>query len=333
MITHHPELITSNLIGQRIFAGLAALVLGALWLNRIQAVEPNAVPFRLAFSRSMFTDVNDNDAKAAIKVWGQTVAKERGIPTDPEPTILEGVPALSRALQNQQVDGVGMTLVEYEVLSREVRFTPIFVSYSAGRVTERYVLLTHQENRITSLADLCGRSLVVYENPRVCLAQPWLDTLLVQQGFKPAAEFVGKITRNNKLSKTVLPVFFHQSDACLVTRSGFETMAELNPQVSKQLKIIATSPEVVPSVFCFRADYGPAFKEALFASVRELHKTPAGQQVLTIFHSDRIEDQPASCLDSAMELLATHRKVCGSAPASSIAFHTPLSAVKEAVVK
>jgi len=99
-------------------------------------------------------------------------------------------------------------------------------------------------------------------------------------------------------------------DACMVTRRGFETMAELNPQVGRQLKIVATSPELVPAVFGLRADYNPSYKPQLLAALSELQKSPAGQQVLTIFHCDRIEESPVSCLESALELVATHARLC-----------------------
>ena len=59
------------------------------------------------------------------------------------------------------------------------------------------------------------------------------------------------------------------TDACVVARTGFETMCEINPQIGKQLKVIASSPEVVPAVFCFRADYSPPFKEDLLAGLRD----------------------------------------------------------------
>jgi phosphonate transport system substrate-binding protein len=198
-----------------------------------------------------------------------------------------------------------------------VRFAPIFVTYNGGRTREQYLVLVHLDAKLDRLADLRGRNLTVHQNSRVCLAQPWLDTLLVKEGAKPAAEWLGKLTQCPKLSKVVLPVFFHQSDACVVTRTGFETMCELNPQIGKQLKVIARSPEVVPAVFCFRANYAPSFKEDLFAGVRDLHQTMAGQQVLTVFQSEKIEDQPASCLDSALEMLATHDRLCGGTNATA----------------
>ncbi|MHB1308462.1 MAG: hypothetical protein ACYC23_15395, partial [Limisphaerales bacterium] len=50
----------------------------------------------------------------------------------------------------------------------------------------------------------------------------------------------------------------------------------------------------------------------LFAGIRDLHKSVAGQQVLTVFQSEKIQDEPASCLDSALELLERHTQLTAS---------------------
>jgi phosphonate transport system substrate-binding protein len=300
-------------------AWLAVLPVVATRSSPGREANPRIVPFRVAFSTSMFAEVNENDARAAVKIWGQTVAKERGIPTEAETRVLKGITELRQALRAGLVDGVAMTTVEYAQLKDEVRFDPIFVTVNAGRATEEYVLLVHEASKMSSLADLRGRRLGFHSNPRACLAQPWLDTLLVRNGFKPAAEFAGTITQNSKLPRAVLPVFFRQSDACVVTRSGFETMCELNPQLAQQLKVIATSPEVIPGLFCFRADYRPPFRDQLLANVCELHRNPAGQQMLTLFLSERIEERPASCLSATLELLAEHARLCGPGAETAIA--------------
>lgn len=268
---------------------------------------------RVGFSSAMFVEVNENDAKASVKAWGQSVAKERGIPTNPETCIYDGTPALLAALRNKSVDVVAVTMIEYAVLSREIHFAPIFVTTAGGQTREQYLVLVNRDNGIERLSDLRGRSLAFHENARDCLAQPWLDTQLITETGKSTADWLGKITQSPKLARVVLPVFFHQCDACVVDRTGFETMCELNPQVGKQLKIIAQSPAMVPAVFCFRADYAPAFKEQLFQGIRDLNKSATGQQLLTIFQSEKIEDEPASCLDSALALLARHAKLTGAA--------------------
>jgi phosphonate transport system substrate-binding protein len=279
-------------------------LLAAVFMRVSQAAAPASSLFRLGFSHSLFTDVNENDAEAAVKVWGQTIAKERGISTETASHIFQDTPELLKALQSKSVDAVGISMVEYAELSQAVRFNPIFVTYNSGRTREQYLLLVHRDSKLERLADLRGRSLVFHLNSRACLAQPWLDTLLLQEDGLPAAGWFGKITRSPKLAQVILPVFFHRIDVCVATRTEYETMCELNPQIGQQLKILARSPEVVASAFCFRADYAPAFKEQLFVALRDLHKSPAGLQVLTLFQSERIEDQPASCLDSALGLLA-----------------------------
>jgi phosphonate transport system substrate-binding protein len=293
------------------------ILLIVLFLRMGQAAETNSEHLRLAFSSDLFTEVNENDARASVKVWGLTVTQERHIPVEPETMIFRDTASFRKALLNEEVDAVGITMLEYKALYQEVPFDPIFATYNAGQATVQYVLLVHEDSHFGDLADLRGRSISLEANPRSCLVRPWLDTILAQHGLKRTEQFFGKITADAKISKVLLPVFFHQCDACVVTRSGFETMAELNPQVARQLKAVATSPVVVPVLFCFRANYAPSFKENLMTGVRELHTTPAGLQVLTVFQSERTEIEPAGFLDGTLEFLALHDRVCGATNTST----------------
>ena len=185
---------------------------------------------------------------------------------------------------------------------------PLFVAYVNGKVEEEVVLLAHRDSGIESVEDLKGAT-DHYRNPRASLAVCWLDSVLLEKGLRSTAEFLGLVYQNTKLSSVVLPVFFRRSDSCLVTRSGFDTMSELNPQIGKALKVLATSPKVVPILLCFRADYAPAFKDKILAGLRDLHLSPAGQQVLTIFQSEKLEEMPTSGLQSALDLLARREKL------------------------
>ena len=85
----------------------------------------------------------------------------------------------------------------------------------------------------------------------------------------------------------------------MITGTSFEIMSELNPQVGRQLRVLAESPAFVPSAFGFRTDGMNSYREQMMAEIRELPNFPAGQQILTLLQGDRIEKQPVSCLDSA----------------------------------
>ncbi len=257
----------------------------------------------------MFADVNENDAKAAVKVWTQILINERGVPVDPDARLLNGVAGIAEAFRGGLIDGIAMQTDEYVALHETIAFGTFIPNMRNGQPTEEYVVLAHRESGVSRLADLKGRNLSFLQSPKMSLAFPWLETLLLQENFGRMDGFFGQITRANKLSKVVLPVFFQKIEACVVTRHGFDTMRELNPKVGQQLKVVAASPPFVTGGFYIRSTYSSIFKEKILREIEQMHLSPAGQQVLTIFQSEKLERRPISILDNAVELVATHRRL------------------------
>lgn len=272
------------------------------------AEEPSAPPgardtLRLGFSYSMFIGVNENDAKASIKALGTTMVRERGIPAEPEPYLLSGTDAIATAARTGEVDAFSVTTEEYWVLAREVGFDRFVMAVKNGDPTEQYLLLVHRASGVTELAGLRGKRLAVFQNSRMSLGKVWLEVALAKAGQPLAAEHFGSVIDQPKLSKAVLEVFFRQTDACLVSRRGFATMSELNPQVGTQLVALATSPALVPAVFPFRTDFNPTLKEKSLREMSLVHTTAAGQQALMIFQVGQVAERPATDLASALALL------------------------------
>ena len=274
-----------------------------------RADEPAPAPFRIGFSSACFTEVNENDGKAAVKVWAQALARERGIPADPQPRILKGVGEIAGALTNKLVDAINLTTEEYWALHGQVALNQSIFSVRDNAIEEEYVLLVHRASGLQRLADLHGRSVGIHQGPRAALAQAWLETLLLQEGFGFTTNFFGRIVLVPKITKVVLPVFFRQMDACVVTRKGFETMIELNPQTGQQLKTLAVSPPVGPFLFCFRADYVSPIRTQIIGEIGNWHTTPAGRQILTIFQCEGLAERPIAAINSTLELLTTHAKL------------------------
>jgi len=293
---------------------MAGVMLASSLMLPLEAGEPLAQevdhPFRVAFSARMFTGVNENDARAAVKVWSITLGQEQGIPVDSETRILSGANVIATAVQNNEIDCITLTTDEYWSFRKQVLLGPFVMGLKRGLITEEYLVLVRADSSLKQIGDLRGRSLAIFENPRTCLAPFWLDTLLLKNGLNRAEKFCGKVVRMNKLNNVVLPVYFKQTDACLVTRDGFQTMTELNPQIGKQLKIIAQSPPFVPSVFCFRGNYTSKNRDKLRASIGNVHKSVAGKQTITLFQSESLVERPVTALDSACELLDTYQQLC-----------------------
>jgi phosphonate transport system substrate-binding protein len=269
----------------------------------------NVEPVRIAFTSRMFTDVNRNDVQAAVKAWAQALAEEHHLPMNAEPIILSGLPDLRKALLAGSIDAVTATTEEYLGLEPELRGTNLFMSSVAGRFTEEYLLLVRTDSGFGDLRALHGRNLILFDSARASLAPLWLDLVLSKQGLGAAAEYFGRIQKAAKPANVVLPVFFRKQDACIVTRSSFDTMCELNPQVRSQLSILGTSPELVPALCFLRRTYNSPLREQLKSAWRGLDKSPAGTQLLTLFHCDRLSEVAPALLSTARELVEAHQRL------------------------
>jgi phosphonate transport system substrate-binding protein len=283
-----------------------------LQAGSLAVADTNRV-LHLGFSSTVFGNVNENDAKAAMKIWTQAIAKERGALIPTESQVLNGDEAIASAVRNKLIDAVTMTVEEYWVLGRAFMSTNAILGANAGLATEEYLLLVRRDGSFGRIDDLRGRSLAFFQNARTSLAPVWFETLLLKSGLGKTPQFCGRVTHGTKLTQAVLSVFFRQADACVVTRRGFETMIELNPQVGQQLKILVSSPPIVPVVFVFRADYADPFEDEIIAEIENVHSTVADQQVLTLFQCDGLQVRPISVLDTALELLATHARLSDAA--------------------
>lgn len=285
---------------------LAGFVFSA-WGNETLKDE---APFRVGFSLTSFGDVNENDATAAVRVWARALATERGIPADPQPKVLRDIAEIEAALTNKTIDAINLSAEEFATLRERVPLQDCVVSVKGNSVTEEYVLLVHRSGRIAKLADLRDHKLGLLNGSRTALIPAWLETTLASEHLGRLNKFCSQIITAPKVSKLVLPVFFKQLDACVVTRNGYETMVELNPQVGQQLKVLASSPPLVPALFCFRADYTSTVRKQVLDEIALWHTSAAGRQILTIFQSDSLEERPLNCLDTALELIRQHQELC-----------------------
>ncbi|ABA88265.1 ABC transporter, periplasmic substrate-binding protein [Syntrophotalea carbinolica DSM 2380] len=258
----------------------------------------------------MFSQVNENDARAAIKVWIMTVAKDKNIPVDPDPHIQHSVDDLIQFGQNNAVDGFGLTTPEFPHLNRKIKIDRLALGVHKGKITEEYLILVRQDSGIKRVEQLRGRSINLLSSPRMSLALLWLDTILLESRQGQASIFFGTITRSSRPAQVTLPVFFGKTDACVISRTTFELMGELNPQLKHQLKILAASPAVIPTGFAFRAKRYDPIDSRIIEAMEQLGNTPAGRQILALTQSEHIKSCPVSCLNESLQLLNRYQRLC-----------------------
>ncbi len=290
----------------------AALVFMVVALARpIGAAEAQSAPFRLGFSYAMFTDVNENDARASIRGLAATISRERHIPADPDPLLLSGSDAIANALRNNRLDAVALAADEYWLVTREAGAVSdrCLVGVQQGDPADRYVVLVRKDRGFRSVSDLAGKKLTVLENYRLRLGFVWLEVLLAQKDLAPAAVHFRTVSHSPKLSKVVLDVFFGSADAALVTQRGFDAMVELNPQIGQQVSPLVLSSAYIASLFAFRSSMSPPDLDPLLREFSELHRTPAGQQALTIFQNGQVRECSADKLADTLALIDEYARL------------------------
>jgi phosphonate transport system substrate-binding protein len=254
-------------------------------------------------------EVNDDDANAAMKVWAESIVQKGVVRADTKVLIFTNLAHLSNTLCRQVVDGVSVSTTEFVAVRQEVASNHLVFSVIGGDIYEEYVLLVRIGSPIVKAKDLKSHSLNVLRQSRTCLAPMWLDEILLESGEGPANEICGRINEETKLTQAVLPVFFGKVDACLATKKGFATMCELNPQLGHELRLVAVSPKLIPSVFIFRNGYPELQQQHILDELTHAHLTATGQQILTVFQTERLEEQPLTVLDGTGKFLTQYRQL------------------------
>jgi hypothetical protein len=191
----------------RFFKGwLGGLCLLAL-VMAVSAADRTEKRFRYGVTRQMFGGVGENDFRAAIKVYIESVGKDRGVTID-VPETFNRVEEVGEALRTGQLDGASMTTEEYFQVRTDIASVHIFDEPTKKEPGEQYILLVLSGKDALDLSNLKGGNLVQFDNLRTSLSRMWLDVQLLERGLPAADSLFEKITRENKLSRAVLPVFF-----------------------------------------------------------------------------------------------------------------------------
>lgn len=286
---------------------LAGFMVPSVWAETADRRDEET-PVYVAFSAGMFPETNKNDAKAAIKVWADTLAQTKGLHFTAATEVYETLPALRKALDAGRADIVSVRIDEYlDTLHRWLE--PAFIGLRGKNATEEYLLITRKVVDTNNLGRLKGATLTMLDSGRTGLAGIWLDTVLLEHGLPASTGFFSEIKRVGKVSKAVLPVFFGQMMACLVTRSGFQTMVELNPQVGTQLAVVRSSPPVLPSLMCLSRSFSHGNRDEIEEALAELHLDNRGRQVLMLFGVDRLIACRAEDLDAARNIFRRYQQL------------------------
>ena len=278
--------------------------------------------YGIASSRSL-SNVNRNDARAALKAWFDIIARQKGFLLDSRVDIAEDVAEIRERLKGRSVDIIALSVPEYLEIEDMHLAIPLLTHVRGARTNPfySYLLLVNAASPATRIDGLRGKAVLEFSRSGSNTGAAWADVLLGRQKLGRAASFFASIKQSATAQNCILPVFFGSADACVVDEVSFNLAKEMNPQLGR-LRILATSGPVLDSLIITPVQPHPYHRELLDALVH-LHEDPRGRQVLLVFKADRLAAVQPDDLESARELwreygrLPAARAGLGSAPAES----------------
>lgn len=295
-------------------AGWLVFLLIAGVCGTVFASNAESRPLRLGMTSSLFNGRNENDILAALKVWAEVLTQERNVNMDSNIILFTSLDEAKAAVEAGSVDSLTLLISEYADISDGLLGGPFLRDETDGTVFDEFVVLSARTDSSWSWSDLRGKKIGVYDAPNVTIALNWLNAQLAGAGLGPVDQEAAVLNRNPKISSSVLSVFFGNSDACLVSRKGFEMMVELNPQVGEMVSVVASSPPILSSIFCFRSDLAEHEKADFAREITQLQETLTGQQVLCVFHADRMANVPENECQRSMDLFREWRQTMEKCP-------------------
>jgi phosphonate transport system substrate-binding protein len=264
----------------------------------------NPVTIQVGVATDVLLDVSPKDVRTVFDVWVRELAKEEGAVAEIRSLFLEDSAAMAAAIQRNEVDLVLLPTLDFLQLQRqETPIEPVRVGIAARTSLDAQLLLVHRGSLPQGLAGLSGKRLLVQPGAVGSLSRLWLDTVLAKQGLPESEHFFGQIRHGMRISQVVLPVFFRQAEAAVVKEASFLTVGEMNPQVSRDVVVLARSPALVHGIVGFNTQIAAGPRRLLTNGMQRMSTSAAGRQILTIFRINQLAPYESSQLVNVVEMV------------------------------
>lgn len=162
----------------------------------------------------------------------------------------------------------------WTLLSNKVKHTQLY-------------LISNKSSNINSFKDIKGKTITIKDEDLT--SEVWLDknSLLVnKKTYNKTLQDIKKVTKE---STTILNVFFKKTDLAIVTKNTWDTMVELNPSVTKKVKVIEKSEKIhFPFIGVFSKNADKKGKKSFIELSKDVLSLDGGEQISELLKFDTL---------------------------------------------
>lgn len=291
--------------------------LALFWIGQTGQVHAQEKPhaakgakeIRFAAFQGIYPNVNRKEGRMALELLMQKTIVKKSYPYTVALVFLDPGVDPVEVIQKGGHHFVTLSSIDYYKYRTALHLHPILIPSKTEQPTEQLLLLAANDQTLADIHRKDERSLVLETGTSGDLSKIWLDTSLLGQGYSDSIQFFTHVRRVSKPNRAVLPVFFNQADACIVSRHALDVIKELNPQIGRQIKILHQSHPLVRLMICATDKPSQEDIEKLVRESTRLHEHPETKQALTILQLERFIKIKPQDLITTEELLAKHNRL------------------------
>lgn len=288
------------------------LSVGTPFANQQESDEASEKELRFGAIQGIYPNVSRTDGRLALELLMQKTIHRNAYPYGVKLSFIDPQADIPTAIKRGGYHFVTLSSIDYFKYHQIVQLDPILIPSKIENPTEQLLFLVGKDQDLPTIAKKEGRSLIIETGSSGDLSRLWLDTLLLDKGYPDSKQFFTIIRRVSKPSRAIIPVFFGQADACIITRHALKVIKELNPQIDHQVQTLYQSERLVRLMIC--ATDKPS-KEAVQNLINEttiLDKNPDTRQAMTILQMKRFLRILPKNLVATEKLLVRHRQIMAS---------------------
>ncbi len=261
-------------------------------------------PYRLAigYDASTFFETDIKDVKAAFDLWVRSVGENAGLVT--EAYVYDDLAVMRADIMNGKIDMITGSSLNYLEISSVCETEIAYCALHDDAKTLSYLFVVHADSGYTSIEQLADSRLIINKDDDIGLF--YYNVLLLEHDLPEAKYFFSHIIAEQSFSRALTSLFFEKGDACITSNVVFDLMKEINPQIGTRLKIIAKSPEYIPTLAFFRKGVDENIKELVRNELGNFKNTTAGRQTLMLFKIKNILPVQDNELDNLRKLKARY---------------------------
>jgi len=232
---------------------------------------------RVGYDLGSANTLSKKDMTLASDIWITEIASDIGFKA--VTTAYEDPAEMAKDFMQGNLDYIassGFIFVKYFNLSL------LEDGFSQGYLNgekETFIFLVNKKSNIKRLQDITTQQIAIQRDDKII-------SLYLQNRTKD--EKTLNIQGYKTRQRALLKLFFGKVEVAVSTNKSFDLAIELNPQIGKEIKVLHTTGLQATAFGFFSKSFNEESKQKLLNTTKNIHKTPKGRQLLTLYKTEII---------------------------------------------